>query len=75
MLRASIGGAHAGLTVTIFIVALFTAVGGALWAVIVGGAVAFWFIAALFVTVRRGRRGRAAVTRAYLLTFGWASWL
>ncbi|MEW1700076.1 hypothetical protein ACIQCR_02620 [Streptomyces sp. NPDC093249] len=75
MLRVSIGGAHAGLAMTVLIVTLFAAVGGAGWALIVGGAVGFWFTVALVATVGGGRRGRAAVTRAYLLTFGWASWL
>ncbi|MFE5909071.1 transposase family protein [Streptomyces wedmorensis] len=36
---------------------------------------ACWFAVALIVVVGGGRSGRAAVTRAYLLTFGWASWL
>ncbi|MFE2546859.1 hypothetical protein [Actinacidiphila glaucinigra] len=75
MLHVSIGGAHAGLAITTFIVALFAADGGAGWALIVGGAVAFWFTVALIAVVGGGRRGRAAITRAYLLTFGWASWL
>ncbi|MGW8366542.1 hypothetical protein ACWGK1_39145 [Streptomyces wedmorensis] len=75
MLRVSVGGAHAGLAITIFIVALFAAVGGAVGALTVGGAVAFWFTVALIVVVGGGRRGRAAVTCAYLLTFGWAGWL
>ncbi|MFD5472535.1 hypothetical protein [Streptomyces sp. NPDC127105] len=74
MLRVSTGGAHAGLAITVIIVALIAAVGGAQWALMVGGAVATWFATALFAVARGGRRGRA-VTRAYLLTFGWASWL
>ncbi|MFJ4339089.1 hypothetical protein [Streptomyces sp. NPDC088915] len=75
LFRVSIGGAHAGFVVTAFVVALFAVIGGAVWALAVGGAVASWFTVALAAAVRTGRRGRAAVTRAYLLTFGWASWL
>ncbi|MFE5593075.1 hypothetical protein [Streptomyces sp. NPDC056549] len=75
MFRVSVGGAHAGLVIMLFIVVLFAAVGGTLWALIVGGAVAFWFAVALVAAVGGGRRGWAAVKRAYLLTFGWAGWL
>ncbi|MER5202453.1 hypothetical protein [Streptomyces sp. NPDC002825] len=71
----SIGGAHAGLAITGFVVTLFAVIGGAAWALIVGGAVAFCFTVALVAIVGGGRRRRAAVTRAYLLTFGWAGWL
>ncbi|MBY8818742.1 hypothetical protein CP977_26770 [Streptomyces cinereoruber] len=75
MFRVSIGGAHAGLAITVFIVVLFAIIGGTVWALIVGGAVAFWFAVALIAVVGAGRRGWAAVKRAYLLTFGWAGWL
>lgn len=75
MLRVSIGGAHAGLAITLFIVVLSAAGGGTGWALIVGEAVAFWFTAALIAAVGGGRRGWAALRRAYLLTFGWAGWL
>lgn len=75
MFRVSIGGARAGFVITVFIVVLFAAIGGTAWALIVGGAVAFWFAAALIAVAGGGRRGWAAVKRAYLLTFGWAGWL
>ncbi|AEN13342.1 MULTISPECIES: hypothetical protein [unclassified Streptomyces] len=75
MFRVSVGGAHAGLVITVFIVVLFAAIGGTVWALIVGGAVAFWFTVALFAVVGGGRRGWAAVKRAYLVSFGWAGWL
>ncbi|WP_306324808.1 hypothetical protein [Streptomyces venezuelae] len=75
LFRVSIGDAHAGLATTVFIVALFAVFGGTAWALIVGGAVAFWFAVALVAVVGGGRRRWAAVKRAYLLTFGWASWL
>ncbi|MFJ3187303.1 hypothetical protein [Streptomyces halstedii] len=75
MFRVSIGGAHAGLVITVFFVVLFAAVGGTVWALIVGGAVAFWFAAAHVAAVGGSRRGWAAVKRAYFLTFGWAGWL
>ncbi|MFJ4849522.1 hypothetical protein [Streptomyces sp. NPDC088733] len=75
MFRVSIGGAHAGLVIAVFIVAFSAAVGGAAWALGIGGAVACWFTVALVAVAGGGRRGRAAVTRAYLLTFGWAGWL
>ncbi|MFB9483854.1 hypothetical protein ACFFSH_31335 [Streptomyces filamentosus] len=75
MFRVSIGGAHAGLVITVFIVVLFAAIGGTVWALIVGGAVAFWFAVALIAVVGGGRRGWAAAKRAYLLAFGWAGWL
>ncbi|MFE6854491.1 hypothetical protein ACFVDH_27295 [Streptomyces sp. NPDC057674] len=71
----SIGGAHAGFATAVVVVALFATVGGTAWALIVAGAVAFWFVTALTAVVSGGRRGRAAVTRAYVLTFGWARWL
>ncbi|MFH8717520.1 hypothetical protein [Streptomyces zaomyceticus] len=75
MFRVSIGGAHAGLVIMVFIVVLFAAIGGTVWALIVGGAVALWFTLALISVVGGSRRGWAAVKRAYLLTFGWAGWL
>ncbi|MFC8226322.1 hypothetical protein [Streptomyces sp. NPDC057287] len=75
MFRVSIGGAHAGLVITGFIVVLFAAIGGTVWALIVGGAVAFWFTVTLIAVVGGGCRGWTAVKRAYLLTFGWAGWL
>ncbi|MEV7513369.1 hypothetical protein AB0O57_36010 [Streptomyces sp. NPDC091201] len=75
MFRVSIGGAHAGLATTVLIVVLFATIGGTVWALIVGGAVAFWFAVALIAVVGGGRRRWAAVKRAYLLTFGWAGWL
>ncbi|WP_326682830.1 hypothetical protein [Streptomyces sp. NBC_01237] len=75
MFRVRIGGAHAGLVTAVFIVVLFAAIGGTVWALIVGGAVAFWFTIALIAVVGGGRRGWAAVKRAYVLTFGWAGWL
>ncbi|MFD5368430.1 hypothetical protein [Streptomyces sp. NPDC127103] len=73
--RVSIGGAHVGFATAVVVVALFAIVGGTAWALIVGGAVAFWFVAALTAVVSGGRRGWAAVRRAYVLTFGWARWL
>ncbi|MCX4399626.1 MULTISPECIES: hypothetical protein [unclassified Streptomyces] len=75
MFRVSIGGAHAGLVITVFIVVLFSAIGGTVWALIVGGAVAFWFTVAPIAVVGGDRRGWAAVKRAYLLTSAWADWL
>ncbi|MFD8685956.1 hypothetical protein [Streptomyces sp. NPDC059651] len=73
--RVTIGGAHAGLAITIFIVVSFAALGGTAWALIIGGAVAFWFAVAVFSVVGGGRHGWAAAKRAYLMTFGWAGWL
>ncbi|MFB7406891.1 hypothetical protein ACFCZ2_06865 [Streptomyces sp. NPDC056202] len=73
--RVSIGGAHAGFATALVVVALFATVGGTAWALIVGGAVGFWFAVALTAVVGGGRRGWAAVRRAYVLTFGWARWL
>ncbi|MEV6680513.1 hypothetical protein AB0N09_27180 [Streptomyces erythrochromogenes] len=75
LFRVRPGGAHAGLAVTVLLVALVASAGGARWALIAGGGVAFWFTAALWTAVRGGLRGRAAAMRAYLLTFGWGSWL
>ncbi|MFE7095406.1 hypothetical protein [Streptomyces erythrochromogenes] len=75
LFRVRPGGAHAGLAVTVLIVALVASAGGARWALIAGGVVAFWFTAALWTAVRGGLRGRAAAMRAHLLTFGWGSWL
>ncbi|MFE6041038.1 hypothetical protein [Streptomyces sp. NPDC056452] len=75
MLRTSAGGSHFGLVVTVFTVALFAAFGGARWALTVGGAVGAWFALVLMLVVLRGRRGWTAVKRAYLLTFGWGSWM
>ncbi|MFJ9550568.1 hypothetical protein [Streptomyces erythrochromogenes] len=75
LFRVSTGGAHAGLAMTVLIVTLVASAGGARWALIVGGVVVFWFTAALWTAARGGLRGRAAAVRAYLLTFGWGSWL
>ncbi|MFF3319686.1 hypothetical protein ACFYV5_29830 [Streptomyces sp. NPDC003035] len=75
MLRVTTGGAHVGLAVTVLMVALFAAFGGARSALTVGGAVAAWFALTLMVVIFRGRRRWAAVTRAYVLTFGWGGWL
>ncbi|MFD8686026.1 hypothetical protein [Streptomyces sp. NPDC059651] len=75
MFRVSVGGAHAGLVITVFIVILFAAIGDTVWALIVGGAVAFWFAVALIAVVGGGRRGWVAVKRAYRVTFRWAGWL
>ena len=75
MLRTRIGGAHFGLVVTVFTVALFAAFGGARLALIVGGAVVAWFALVLMVVVLRGHRRWTAARRAYLLTFGWGSWM
>ncbi|MFE4540297.1 hypothetical protein ACFRKB_35400 [Streptomyces scopuliridis] len=75
MLRTSTGGAHLGLVVAVVTVALFAAFGGARWALIVGGAVVAWFALVLMVVVLRGRRRWTAARRAYLLTFGWGSWM
>ncbi|MFD6274447.1 hypothetical protein ACFWFI_02445 [Streptomyces sp. NPDC060209] len=75
MFCVSVGGAHAGLVTTVFIVTLFAAIGGTVWALIVSGEVALWFTVALIAVVGGGRRGWVAVKRAYLVTFGWAGWL
>lgn len=75
LFRVTIGGAHVGLVITAFIVFLFAAVGGTVWALIVGGAVVCWFTVALIAVAGGGRRGWDAVKRTYLLTFGWAGWL
>ncbi|MET9148323.1 hypothetical protein [Streptomyces sp. NPDC004042] len=75
MFRVTMGGAHVGLGLLVLAVLLSAGVGGVRWALSAGGAVVAWFAVTLVVVVRRGRRGRDAVARAYLLTFGWAGWL
>ncbi|WP_399934952.1 hypothetical protein [Streptomyces kanamyceticus] len=48
---------------------------GARWTLIVAGGFNAWFILALTVIRIRDGRGREAVRRAYVATFGWGAYV
>ncbi|MFF5004442.1 hypothetical protein ACFY3G_16555 [Streptomyces phaeochromogenes] len=75
LLRVDLPIAHMGLAITI-IASVFV---GVVWSprtgVIISGAFAALFVAALAVALLAGSRGRNAVRAAYKFTFGWADWI
>ncbi|WP_217251546.1 hypothetical protein [Streptomyces sp. AC602_WCS936] len=70
-----IGGGHIGLAVTIIALIVVASFSGARWTSIVAGGFTAWFILALTVIHIRGGRGREAVRRAYVATFGWGDYV
>jgi hypothetical protein len=70
-----IGGGHIGLAVTIIALIVVASFSGARWASIAAGGFTAWFILALTVIHIRGGRGRKAVRRAYVATFGWGDYV
>ncbi len=73
-LRSSRGAAHLGLALTVVAVAAVAGFGSPRSALIIAGAVVAWFALVLTFVVALGGRGRNAVVRAYVATFGWAEW-
>lgn len=73
--REDVGGAHGGLAATVVASVVVSGVWSPGWALLVSGCVAVWFVLALVVVHLRGGRGRVAVRRAYVATFGWADHL
>ncbi|MEU9780775.1 hypothetical protein AB0H92_07325 [Streptomyces phaeochromogenes] len=75
LFRVELPIAHMGLAITI-IASVFA---GVVWSprtgVIISGAFAALFVAALAVALLAGSRGRNAVRAAYRFTFGWADWI
>lgn len=72
-LRADLPAAHLGLAVVVVASAVAAAAASPLAGALVAAAFAALFLAALAVALLRGVRGRAALRRSYLLTFGWAN--
>ncbi|MET9993537.1 hypothetical protein ABZ061_28720 [Streptomyces mutabilis] len=70
-----IGGGHIGLAVTIIVLIVVASFSGARWTSIVAGGFTAWFFLALTVIHIRGGRGREAVRRAYVATFGWGDYV
>lgn len=70
-----IRGGHIGLTVTIIALIVVSSFSGAPWALVIAGGFTAWFILALTVIHVRGGRGREAVRRAYVATFGWGDYV
>jgi hypothetical protein len=68
-------GGHIGLTVTIIALIVITSLSGPRWTLIVAGSFTAWFILALTLIHIRGGRGREAVRRAYVATFGWGDYV
>ena len=73
-LRSSLGDAHLGLVLTLIVLAAVAEFGDPHAALVVAGVFAAWFALALTFIVALGGRGRNAVGRAYVATFGWAQW-
>ncbi|MFE2323334.1 hypothetical protein ACFXD5_05300 [Streptomyces sp. NPDC059385] len=74
-LRSDLGAAHMGLGVTVIALIVVAGFSGPRWTLIITGAVTAWFILALTVIRIGGGRGRDAVRRAYIATFGWGNWI
>lgn len=68
-------GGHIGLAVAIVALVVTASFSGTRWTLVVAGSFAAWFIVALIVIHIRGGRGREAVRRAYVATFGWGDYV
>ncbi|WP_371613090.1 hypothetical protein [Streptomyces clavifer] len=75
LLAADVGGAHLGLALTIGALLVAAGFSGPRWVLLATGACATWFTLALLVVHLRGARGRNAVRRAYVATFGWGDYV
>lgn len=75
LLRADVGGAHLGLALTVGALLVAAGFSGPRWVLIVSGVCTAWFALALAVVHIRGARGRNAVRRAYIATFGWGEYV
>ncbi|MET7728373.1 hypothetical protein [Streptomyces mirabilis] len=70
-----VGGGHIGLVVTIIALVVIAIFSGPRWALIVTGGFTAWFVLALTVIHIKGGRGRQAIRRAYVATFGWGDYV
>ncbi|WP_223205773.1 hypothetical protein [Streptomyces xanthii] len=74
-LRSDLPAAHVGLGVTVIVLIVVAGFSGPRWTLIIGGAFTAWFLLALAVIHIGSGRGRDAVRRAYIATFGWGNWI
>ncbi|MET7276497.1 hypothetical protein ABZS59_35875 [Streptomyces flaveolus] len=75
MIRADLPVAHVGLGIVVVASVLLGLFAQPAAGVLVAGAFAALFLAALAVMLLRGIRGLDAARRAYLVSFGWANWI
>ncbi|MFF7728969.1 hypothetical protein [Streptomyces sp. NPDC008001] len=73
--RTDTVGAHIGLGVTVALLGACALASGPRWALVLGGALAAWFVLALGVVCVRGGRGWEIARRAYVATFGWGDYV
>jgi hypothetical protein len=73
-LRQDLRLAHVGLIVVVIASVVVGAFAGLVYGLLVAGAFLTVFVIALVVQCLAGFE-RAAVLRAYVVTFGWAQWL
>ncbi|MGW0856878.1 hypothetical protein [Streptomyces sp. NPDC002690] len=74
-LRSDLPAAHLGLGVTVMALIVVAGFSGPRWTLVIGGAFTAWFLLALTVIHLGSGRGRDAVRRAYIATFGWGNWI
>ncbi|WP_351237393.1 hypothetical protein [Streptomyces sp. NPDC002133] len=74
-LRSDLPAARRGLGVTVIALVVVAGFAGARWTLIVAGALTAWFVLALAVMRIGSARGRDAVRRACIATFGWGNWI
>ncbi|MFE3473267.1 MULTISPECIES: hypothetical protein [unclassified Streptomyces] len=74
-LRSGLPAAHMGLGVTVVVLIAVAGFSGPQWTLIIAGALSAWFLLALAVIHISSGRGRDAVRRAYIATFGWGNWI
>jgi hypothetical protein len=75
VIRAELPAAHFGLGIVVVAGVVAGLLVGPVAGALVAGAFATLFLVALAAMFVRGVRGRDAVRRAYLFTFGWANWV
>jgi hypothetical protein len=73
--RSDTGDANTGLAVVIVATAVAGFLASPMSGVLVAGAFAALYLAALTYQLWKGVRGATALHRAYLFTFGWGQWL
>ncbi|MFI5766897.1 hypothetical protein ACIA8F_38960 [Streptomyces sp. NPDC051563] len=74
-LRSDLPAAHMGLGVTVIALIAIASFSGPRWTLTISGAFTAWFLLALAVIHIGSGRGRDALRRAYIATFGWANWI
>ncbi|MFG3551839.1 hypothetical protein [Streptomyces sp. NPDC047725] len=72
--KTVVGGAHIGLAVTVIAMVVVASFSGPRWALIIAGCFAAWFVLMLAL-IRRAEKGREALRRAYVRTFGWGDYV